>query len=124
MLLAKKGVFKNMHELSYAQSMIDQIETCLQKETFHRVKCVNLKIGKISGIEPTALDFCFESCSKGTLLEGAKLNIEVIPYKIHCNTCKHEEILDDYSHVCPNCLKTNIQVLGGQEIELTNLEVD
>jgi hydrogenase nickel incorporation protein HypA/HybF len=104
--------------------MIEQIEESLKKETFNSVNAINIKIGKISGIDPSSFDFCFESSIKGTILEGSKLNIDVIPYKIKCNKCSKEEILDDFSHVCPSCLSTDIKILTGQELKIINLEVE
>jgi len=113
-----------MHELAYTQSMIDQIESTLAKETFNSVKSVNLKIGKLSGIEPTCLDFCFETCAKGTIVEGAKLHIDIVPCKIFCNQCKKEFTPDSFSYACPECLKPDINIINGQEIELMNVEVE
>ena len=58
-----------MHEMSITQSVVD---ICTQNAGGRRVTAVVLEIGELSGVVPDAIEFCFEACSKGTLLEGAK----------------------------------------------------
>ena len=113
-----------MHELSYVQGMIEHIEQTLRNEKFNRVTLVHMKIGRSSGIEPSCIDFCFESAGMGTVVEGAKLKIEVIPCKIFCRNCRKEFFINHFSHICPECLHSEIEIVSGQEIELTHLEVE
>ena len=40
-----------------------------------RVHRLTLVIGRLSGVMPDALRFCFDICSEGTVLEGATLEI-------------------------------------------------
>jgi len=43
------------------------------------LKSVLVHVGQLSAIVPESLSFCFEVMTSGTELEGAKLNMEVIP---------------------------------------------
>jgi len=113
-----------MHELSYMESMIDQIKDAMKHENFKSIKTIRLKIGKFSGIEPSCLDFCFESCSKGTIVEGATLNIDLVPLRVFCANCMEEYTLEEFSHICPVCFRPGLTIKSGQEIQLTDLEVD
>jgi len=36
---------------------------------------VTLEIGKLAAVLPESVRFCFDICSRGTLLEGARLEI-------------------------------------------------
>ena len=67
-----------MHELSITQSVV---EICEQNAGGRRVLSVTLEVGGLSGIVPDAVEFCFEACTRGTLLEGAKLIIERVEPK-------------------------------------------
>jgi hydrogenase nickel incorporation protein HypA/HybF len=52
-----------------------------------RVARVVLEIGRLSGVVPDALHFCFEICAKGTILDGAALEIREIAGRAHCAAC-------------------------------------
>ena len=113
-----------MHELSYARSMIEQIEAFLQKEKFTRISSINLKIGKMSGIDPLSLEFCFDIVAKGTIAEGAKINIEHVPLKIFCHKCNIEIEPTKHVYACPVCAGIDIQTTSGNLAQLLDVEVE
>ena len=57
-----------MHEMSITQGIID---ICEKHAGGRRVLSVDVEIGELSSVVPEAVEFCFEACSQGTLLEGA-----------------------------------------------------
>lgn len=65
-----------MHELSIMQNVI---EICESNSGGSRVLSVIMEIGDLSGVVAEAAEFCFEACSRGTLVEGARLRIDRIP---------------------------------------------
>jgi len=65
-----------MHEMALTQGIVD---ICEQNAGGHPITTVVVSIGALSGVVPEALEFCFEACSAGTLLEGARLRIELVP---------------------------------------------
>ena len=73
-----------MHEMSITQGIID---ICEQHAGGRRVLSLDVEIGELSSVVPEAVEFCFEACSRGTLLEGARLNIVRIPGRGHCLDC-------------------------------------
>ncbi|NEP83423.1 MAG: hydrogenase maturation nickel metallochaperone HypA, partial [Okeania sp. SIO3B3] len=56
-----------MHELGITQNIVAIVAENAQDKT---VKRVTLEIGELSAIMSDALEFCFDICSKGTVLEG------------------------------------------------------
>ena len=66
-----------MHELSLAEGVLDLIEETARREGFSRVHGVWLEIGRQSAVEPEAMRFCFDAVVRGTLAEGARLEIDV-----------------------------------------------
>lgn len=64
-----------MHELSLAGSVLRIIEDVARRERFNRVKSLRLQIGRLSAIEPEALRFSFEVVVRGSVAEGARLDI-------------------------------------------------
>ena len=65
-----------MHEMSITQGII---ELCLEHAGGRRIRSLIVEIGELSSAVPEAIEFCFEACSRETLLEGAQLSIIRIP---------------------------------------------
>ena len=55
-----------MHEMSIAQSIFEIIREEMEKCDSNVLKSVRLRIGKMSGIMPDSLSFCFELITEGT----------------------------------------------------------
>lgn len=110
-----------MHELSLTQGVV---EICESSAEGRRVTAVVLQIGELSSVVPEAVEFCFEACAKGTLLEGARLIIEQIPAKGKCNDCSAEFSLRSYFNSCPSCGGNRITVISGEELRVKEMEVD
>lgn len=110
-----------MHELSLTQNIVD---ICLQHGEGKRVTVVVLEIGGLSGVVPDAVEFCFDACSRGTLLEGARLVIERIPARGVCHDCGAEFPLDTYFDPCPSCGGFSHAVISGEELRVKELEVE
>ena len=110
-----------MHELSITQSIV---EICEQNAGGRRVLNVTLELGALSGIVPDAVEFCFESCTKGTHLEGAKLIISRIEPKGVCRNCGQEFSVSAYYDSCPSCGGFEVELLTGEELRVKELEVE
>ncbi len=111
-----------MHELSIAQSILDIIQEEANKNSMVQVSVVRLKIGRLTAIEPSSLTFCFEQITKGTLAEGARLEIEDVPIHGRCGQCGKEFILEDPFCLCPDCQGPNIVILTGREFFISEIE--
>ncbi len=56
---------------------------------------VTLDVGKLAGVTPDAIAFCFDIVAKGTALDGARLDINEIPGRCRCRDCGSEFEVDD-----------------------------
>jgi hydrogenase nickel incorporation protein HypA/HybF len=110
-----------MHELSITQGVVD---ICEKNATGRRVTAVVLEIGALSGVIPESVEFCFEACTRGTSLDGAKLIIERIPARGRCDECATEFSLKAYYEPCPGCGSYRVTILSGEELRVKELEVD
>jgi hydrogenase nickel incorporation protein HypA/HybF len=113
-----------MHELSIAQGILDIVQDEAEKNSIERVSAVRLKLGKLTAVEPSSLSFCFELITKGTLAEGAKLEIETVPITGRCNKCGREVTLEDPFGACPDCRGSKINILTGREFYIYEIEND
>ena len=108
-----------MHELAITQSIVDIVS---EKALSRQVIRVKLAIGKLSAIEPDAVQFCFDVCTKGTYAEGAALEIDHIEGLGRCKNCATEIPLTQSSWRC-QCGSNDIECIAGQELTITELEV-
>lgn len=105
-------------------SLIDAAAEKAEELGAVRIEALHLKLGKLSGVVPEALLFSFDLAAAGTLIEGARLEIEEIPVSVFCQTCKAEQQLPSIQYFrCPVCDTPTPEVVRGRELELTSLEV-
>jgi hydrogenase nickel incorporation protein HypA/HybF len=64
-----------MHEMALCESVLKILEEEAAKQRFDRVESVRLEVGRLSHVEPEAMRFCFEAVTRGTLADGARLEI-------------------------------------------------
>ncbi|NWG22238.1 MAG: hydrogenase maturation nickel metallochaperone HypA [Chloroflexi bacterium] len=114
-----------MHELSIAHSLIELATQAAAQAGVTRVTAVHLRLGVLAGVVKDALLFGFEIASAGTILEGARLEIEDLPLRIHCAACDTVVTLPDIQHFrCPYCGTPGNRIMSGRELELSALEYD
>jgi len=110
-----------MHEMSITQGIID---LCLEHAGLRRVRSLNVEIGELSSAVPEAIEFCFEACSRETLLEGAVLNIIRVPGMGQCLECGRETPLTELYGSCGHCGSHRVAIVSGEELRVREIEVD
>ncbi|MCP3460492.1 hydrogenase maturation nickel metallochaperone HypA [Bradyrhizobium sp. CCGUVB23] len=113
-----------MHEMALCEGIIGIVEEEARKHSFSRVKVVFLEIGALSHAAPEAMTFCFEAVAARTIARGARLEIVETPAIAWCVACSTSiEIRHRYGP-CPSCGSHQLQVTGGEEMRVKELEVD
>jgi hydrogenase nickel incorporation protein HypA/HybF len=110
-----------MHEMSITQGII---ELCLDHAGDRRVSSLDVEIGALSSVVPEAIEFCFEACSRDTLLEGARLNIVRTPGMGQCLDCHQETRLTELYGACEQCGSSRVIIVSGEELRVREIEVD
>jgi|SRR5208337_1292101 len=112
-----------MHEMSLCQGVIQILEEQGAAHHFSRVKMVRLEIGPLAAVEPGAMRFCFGAVARGTLAESAELDIITTEVTAWCFPCGDLVTIKDRPAVCPNCGGYQLQMTGGNELRIKELEV-
>jgi hydrogenase nickel incorporation protein HypA/HybF len=112
-----------MHEMSLAESVLAIIEDYAQREGFARVKTVRLEIGRMAGVEIEAMRFCFDAVTRGSVAEAAALDIVELPGAGWCLKCSEAIEMEEPLGACPRCGSHQVQVTGGAEMRVRELEV-
>ena len=114
-----------MHELSLVQSLLEMLEEQAQKTPFEKVSSLLLSFGRLSCIDPQALQFAFSVQSRGTRAEEAALRFDIRPVTVYCLNCEKELSPPSFSGECPACGGVEVLLTGGtEEMKLIEMEVD
>ncbi len=113
-----------MHELGIASSIVDAVRAEAEQRPGTRLLAVGLRVGEVSGVNPDALDFCFQSLVKGTDLEPISLEIERTARRQRCPKCDREFEVVECDPTCPQCGEFQTVLVAGDEMEIVYLEVE
>jgi hydrogenase nickel incorporation protein HypA/HybF len=108
-----------VHELSITQSVVDAVIRRMGDAPIRRVR---LEIGRLSGLVPDAVRFCFEMVAAGTTCEGALVEIDEPCGQARCRTCGRAFETGDMLVLCA-CGSADVAVEGGQELRIREVEV-
>jgi hydrogenase nickel incorporation protein HypA/HybF len=110
-----------MHELAIASAVV---QTAIAHAQGRRVSLVSVRAGHLRQVVPSSLEFYFEIVARDTLVEGARLELEIVPAQLRCTACAHEWAVESPSFRCPGCRGGEIDVLCGNELEVESIEVE
>lgn len=110
--------------MSLAEGVLQLVEETARRENAKRVGIIVLEIGTLSSVEPDALKFCFESVAQGTIAQGAVLDILAVQGAGWCVQCAETVPMQERYSACPKCGRYQLQVTGGTEMRVKEIEVE
>jgi hydrogenase nickel incorporation protein HypA/HybF len=110
-----------MHELSIAESIVAIAD---RHARGRRVTRVDVSVGHLRQVVPSALEFAFELVAQGTSVEGAELVLEDVPAAGWCRACGADNEFDGFPLVCGECGGGDIEMVAGEELRVESLDVD
>lgn len=109
-----------MHELGIAESVLDAVQ---RRAAGRRVTALTVRAGALQRIDQGSMDTAFELVSAGTVADGARVRLVVVPVSVHCNGCGADTESHDPHAVCVRCGGTDLDLAGGDELLLESLEL-
>lgn len=113
-----------MHELSLCEGILQILEDNAKTQGFGKVKQVWLEIGALAGVEQSALRFNFDIVTNGSVAHLATLNIIDVPGQAWCMPCAEVVHINQKFDACPKCKSHQLQITGGEEMKIKELEVE
>ena len=110
-----------MHETLLAK---DLLRVVLERAEGARVLEVKGTIAETEALRPDVLDFHFQAHARGTLAEGARLDLRLVHVRARCGRCGHEYRPDHHATVCPRCSCAEAELLGATGVSLDSMEVE
>jgi len=109
-----------MHELGITRNIVAIVEDAARGR---RVRRVTVEVGQLAGVMADAMAFCFDVVAKGTMLEGATLEIREIPGRAHCNSCGTDFATPDMFTLC-RCGSRDSARISGDELKVKSMELE
>jgi hydrogenase nickel incorporation protein HypA/HybF len=113
-----------MHEMSICEGILQVLENEAKRQGFQHVKGVWLEIGPLAGVETEALSFCFDAVVRGSLADGARLEIIAMPGQGVCMQCSQSVPVLQRFDPCPACGSYGVRITSGEELRIKELEVE
>lgn len=113
-----------MHEVSIAERLLPPVLAAAEAHGAARVLELVVRAGALQQIVPDSLALAFEVLAQGTLAEGARLRLELVPVTARCRRCDQTFDADDFVFLCPTCGVADCETLSGTELELRRLELE
>jgi hydrogenase nickel incorporation protein HypA/HybF len=112
-----------MHEASLAGGVLQAVQDTARREGFARLLQLRLEAGQLAGVDTRALRFALEAIAPGTLLEGARIDIDEPPGQAWCMACAQPVAIARRGDACPVCGGYQLQPAGGLELRIVDMRV-
>lgn len=107
-----------MHEMSLASSLLDQVLDVARRHGALEVETVSLVCGKQRMVVPEAMEAAFLAVTRGTIAEGARLEMREEAIRARCRLCLHEFEAEIDCYLCPRCHQADVDLIAGADIIL------
>lgn len=104
-----------MHELAIVEALLETIVPKAKENGAKKILAVNFHIGEMSGIVPSCIHEYFALAGRGTIAEGAEINLKQVPAEILCQDCGYRGVPDRTDYCCPECRSLSIRLVSGRE---------
>jgi hydrogenase nickel incorporation protein HypA/HybF len=116
-----------MHELSVTKNVLQLVIKHAEANKVSKVVGVKLEIGEMRDIVEDLMQKCFLYMARGTVAEGAAVQIKVIPLTCMCRDCNKVFPVDSHKGFdnlsCPKCGGNNLVPYTGQEFFIKEIDV-
>lgn len=113
-----------MHESSLAKQILSTVLDRGAQEKVVRVRSVRGWIAETERLSVQSIAFHFEAHARGTIAEGATLELTVRHVEVRCAACKATYLPDHHVLLCPRCGSADGEILGRIGIGIETMDVE
>jgi hydrogenase nickel incorporation protein HypA/HybF len=113
-----------MHEQSIVESLLALALKNAEKAKARKILSIDLVVGDYTGVVDDAVSFYFGFLSRDTIAAGAKINYTHVPGQLRCRDCDLLFPLQKRDYRCPKCEGKRVEIVGGRELYIANMEVE
>ncbi|MDD2420614.1 MAG: hydrogenase maturation nickel metallochaperone HypA [Heliobacteriaceae bacterium] len=112
-----------MHEYPVTQEIVRIAEESARKYNAVKITKITLVVGELAGFIGESISMYFEIIAKGTMAEGAALEIKPVKAQLKCDRCDRYFDRPRYSFTCPVCGENGRPTEIGKEFYVENIEI-
>ena len=112
-----------MHEMSLAIQAIRSVLDFADENGIDAIDTVVLEIGELSLVVPEYMEEAWNAACRSTMLERARLRIDVTPGNGLCQGCGKVYNIVENRGTCPYCGSREKEILCGREFNIQELLV-
>jgi len=113
-----------MHEAGVAQSLMEIVLDTAKANDAEKVNKVFVTIGALTAIEKNALEFAYDVVKEDTIAKDSEIIITEVPVTGKCNECGKTHEYDRFVFECASCGSFSVELISGEEMQITEIEVD
>jgi hydrogenase nickel incorporation protein HypA/HybF len=113
-----------MTERELANHVLEAVDRVAYQNAVHHVSRVRIAVGGRRHFDFELLDHTFADAARGTVADGAKLLVKLLPVRRSCHQCGKEFDGSARDHGCPQCGHAYTEPVNGEEVKLLDIEVD
>jgi hydrogenase nickel incorporation protein HypA/HybF len=113
-----------MDEREIANHVFAVVDRAAYQNAANRILGVHLEIGGRRVFDHERLQAAFSEVTRGTVADGARLMVKVLPVQHHCRNCGHDFSAGRGEAPCPECNNPQTEMIGGEELRLLDMELD
>jgi hydrogenase nickel incorporation protein HypA/HybF len=113
-----------MHEVALAEGVLRIVLDAARANAARSIRSVRVELGTLAHVEPDALSFCFDAVTRGSLAEGAKLEILRTEGAAWCMPCGARVALARLGDACPRCGSHQLQIVEGEEMRVMDIAIE
>ena len=111
-----------MHEIRIAKDLSVIVLEVAAREKLSKVTKVNISFGQMIQIVPDIFDFAFRESVRDTIAMDAEVDIEILPVKMICKSCKEAFNINDNTFLCSICGSADLDIMQGKELFIKSIE--
>ena len=111
-----------MHEGHFTEQIIEAVIEELKKYPDRKVESITIKVGEVYHLLPDSVLMHYELITKGTTLEGVKLNLLEEPMQVMCSQCGQPgPVEDNHLPLCSFCHSTQVKPIAGDKVTVEKI---
>lgn len=115
-----------MHEISLVRNIFNTLKKEYSDLDMNSIKKIHLQAGILSGVEPLLIQNAFEAVTstENPEFKNCVLAVEVIPVIVNCSVCGLDSEIKNYKFICSHCQSPCNNIIKGNELNISAIEVD
>lgn len=120
---ARDGAGNAMHEIGIVRQILRTAEQVAAKNGIDAISGITVECGELSMVVPDYLRDIFPVVTRDTILDGAELEIDIVPGMAICNKCDEIFNVVENEGYCPECHSFDKDILSGRDFKVRQIYV-